>query len=98
MRALLVRAARSAPTGAASKVTRRLAGDDPQVNEEWNCDKGRWAFHYAEQADRLLTPLVRDDDGELVEASWPEALERAAQRAARGASTAAASACCPAAG
>jgi NADH-quinone oxidoreductase subunit G len=26
------------------KVMRRLAGDDPQVNEEWNCDKGRWAF------------------------------------------------------
>ena len=26
---------------------RRLAGDDPQVNEEWNCDKGRWAFSYA---------------------------------------------------
>src|SRR5450432_2785286 len=22
-------------------VTRRLAGQDPQVNEEWNCDKGR---------------------------------------------------------
>ena len=29
------------------KVTRRLAGDDPEVNEEWNCDKGRWAFKYA---------------------------------------------------
>ena len=26
------------------KVLRRLAGDDPEVNEEWNCDKGRWAF------------------------------------------------------
>src|SRR6201995_5463923 len=61
-----------------SKVTRRLSGDDPEVNEEWNCDKGRWAFHAAEQADRLLTPLVRNHDGALVEASWPEALERAA--------------------
>ena len=60
------------------KVTRRLAGDDPDVNEEWNCDKGRWAFHYATQPDRLLTPLVRDESGALVEASWPEALERAA--------------------
>ena len=29
------------------KVLRRLAGDDPEVNEEWNCDKGRWAFNYA---------------------------------------------------
>ncbi len=61
-----------------SKVTRRMAGEDPDVNEEWNCDKGRWAFHYATQADRLLTPMVRDQSGELVEASWPEALERAA--------------------
>src|ERR1700749_1311499 len=48
-----------------SKVTRRLAGDDPQVNEEWNCDKGRWAFGYATQPDRLAGPLVRDDDGVL---------------------------------
>jgi NADH-quinone oxidoreductase subunit G len=62
-----------------SKVTRRLAGNDPQVNEEWNCDKGRWAFNYAQQPDRVLTPLVRDANGALVEASWPEAFERAAQ-------------------
>jgi NADH-quinone oxidoreductase subunit G len=60
------------------KVTRRLAGEDHEVNEEWNCDKGRWAFHYATQADRILSPLVRNADGALVEASWPEALERAA--------------------
>ena len=46
-------------------VTRRLAGNDPQVNEEWNCDKGRWAFTYATQPDRLVTPLVRDEDGVL---------------------------------
>src|SRR3954467_6906471 len=25
------------------KVQRRLAGEDPAVNEEWNCDKGRFA-------------------------------------------------------
>ncbi len=62
-----------------SKVTRRLAGSDPQVNEEWNCDKGRWAFHNGEQADRLVTPLVRNADNQLVAASWPEALERAAR-------------------
>src|SRR5436309_315460 len=60
------------------KVLRRLAGADPDVNEEWNCDKGRWAFQYATAKDRLTTPLVRDDDGYLVEASWSEALGRAA--------------------
>ena len=61
------------------KVLRRLAGDDPEVNEEWNCDKGRWAFTYATQPDRIESPLVRDyETGRLRPASWTEALERAA--------------------
>ena len=60
------------------KVLRRLAGADDAVNEEWNCDKGRWAFQYATAKDRITTPLIRDADGYLVEASWSEALERAA--------------------
>ncbi|GGK99571.1 NADH-quinone oxidoreductase subunit G [Sphaerisporangium melleum] len=65
------------------RVTRRLAVDDPQVNEEWNCDKGRWAFSYATQPDRLQTPLVRDAEGYLRPASWPEALTAAAEGLAR---------------
>ncbi len=60
-------------------VVRRMAGDDPAVNEEWNCDKGRWAFHYADVGDRVTVPLVRDEAGALVEASWPEALDIAAR-------------------
>ncbi len=60
------------------RVMRRLAGDDPAVNEEWNCDKGRWAFTYATEPDRLTAPLVRDDHGVLVPASWPHALAVAA--------------------
>ena len=69
------------------RVTRRLAGEDPAVNEEWNCDKGRWAFTYATEPDRLTSPLVRDEDGVLVPASWPHALAVAAAglEAARGA-------------
>ncbi|WP_344487491.1 NADH-quinone oxidoreductase subunit G [Nonomuraea monospora] len=65
------------------RVTRRLAGNDPQVNEEWNCDKGRWAFTYAQQPDRLKQPLVRNEEGVLVPASWPEALTVAAEGLAR---------------
>src|SRR5690606_5624563 len=62
------------------KVLRRLAGDDPAVNEEWNCDKGRWGFPYETAADRITTPLVRDaQTGELRPASWPEALAVAAE-------------------
>lgn len=55
-------------------VLRRLAGDDPEVNEEWNCDKGRWAFTYATQGDRITTPLIREADGTQRPASWPEAV------------------------
>jgi NADH-quinone oxidoreductase subunit G len=67
-------------------VTRRLAGSAPEVNEEWNCDKGRWAFTYATLPDRLVSPLVRDADGVLQPASWSEALDAAARglAAARG--------------
>ena len=61
------------------KTLRRLAGDDASVNEEWNCDKGRWAFKYVTAVDRLSTPLVRNASGELVVASWPEALAAAAK-------------------
>ncbi|MEU3482375.1 NADH-quinone oxidoreductase subunit G [Streptomyces sp. NPDC033754] len=67
------------------KVMRKLAAEDPEVNEEWICDKGRFGFRYAQQRDRLTTPLVRNDEtGELEAASWPEALEAAARGLVRG--------------
>ena len=69
-----------------SVVMRRLAGEDPEVNEDWNCDKGRFAFPYL-TTERLATPLVRDEDtSELRVASWPEAITVAAELigAARG--------------
>ena len=70
-------------------VLRRMAANDPAVNEEWNCDKGRWGFTYATGTDRITEPLVRDEDGNLQVASWPEALDAAAAgllaaRAAKG--------------
>jgi NADH-quinone oxidoreductase subunit G len=58
-------------------VMRRMASYDPSVNEEWNCDKGRWAFTYPLVGDRLQFPMVRED-GVLRVASWPEALAAAA--------------------
>ncbi len=61
------------------KVMRRLAGDDPEVNEEWITDKDRFAFTSAAQGDRLATPLVRNDNGELEPTSWPAALAIAAR-------------------
>ena len=62
-------------------VLRRLAAADAEVNEEWNCDKGRWAFTYAH--DRITSPMVRDASGHLVATSWPDALDVAARGLAR---------------
>ena len=60
------------------KTLRRLGGDDSEVNQEWNCDKGRWAFKYITSRERVKSPMVRGADGELHEASWPEAIAAAA--------------------
>jgi NADH-quinone oxidoreductase subunit G len=59
-------------------VMRRLAGDDPDVNEEWITDKDRFAHRYGDLEDRLTRPLVRDGDV-LRPASWPEAIDAAVQ-------------------
>ncbi|EHR48869.1 NADH-quinone oxidoreductase, chain G [Saccharomonospora marina XMU15] len=62
------------------KVMRRLAGEDRQVNEEWICDKGRFAFRYTTAENRIRRPLVRDPEtGELQETSWTHALRVAAE-------------------
>src|SRR6187397_2871003 len=65
-------------------VLRRLAGDDPDVNEEWITDKDRFAHRYGDGDDRLTRPLVRDPStgsGQAVlrPASWPEAIDVAVQ-------------------
>jgi len=60
------------------KTLRRLAGEDADVNEEWNCDKGRWAFKYEVAKNRITVPMIRDANGQLQEVSWPEALAAAA--------------------
>ena len=58
------------------KILRRLADNDPVVNEDWITDKDRFAFTWQNADDRLTRPLVRRD-GELVEASWPDAIAAA---------------------
>jgi NADH-quinone oxidoreductase subunit G len=64
-------------------VLRRMALEDPAVNEEWNCDKGRWAFTYATMPDRLRDPVVRGADGAYAVTSWREAYVAAADGLAR---------------
>jgi len=60
----------------------RLVGIQPAMDGPANqgalCIKGQFAFDFVQHSDRLATPLVRSGDGQLVEATWDEALDRAA--------------------
>ena len=57
------------------EVVRRMAGNDPEVNEEWITDKDRFAFEWDKES-RLTMPMVREGDT-LVPTSWSDALDRA---------------------
>jgi NADH-quinone oxidoreductase subunit G len=68
---------RTVVQSSAGRITRLIGVDSDPVNWGWLCDKGRFAYPSATDADRLLVPLVREGD-ELVEATWGQALTRAA--------------------
>ncbi|MBI3738101.1 MAG: (2Fe-2S)-binding protein [Chloroflexi bacterium] len=57
-------------------VKRVMPRQNEEVNETWICDKGRFAYHYAESQARLNKPLVRKD-GKLAKASWEAATKSA---------------------
>jgi NADH-quinone oxidoreductase subunit G len=61
------------------EVVRVLARDNAEVNDLWNCDKGRYGWAYTAHPDRVTAPLVRKAD-EFVETSWAEAIAFAAER------------------
>ncbi|HEX2992744.1 MAG TPA: NADH-quinone oxidoreductase subunit NuoG [Anaerolineales bacterium] len=54
-------------------VQRVMPRQNEEVNEIWICDKGRFAYHYAESKKRLSHPRVNK-----ARASWDEALKLAA--------------------
>ncbi len=70
---------REAKSGGNVVVKRVMPRQNELVNEIWLCDKGRLGYHYSESPERLEQPLVRKN-GELVPASWDEALDLVAGR------------------
>jgi NADH-quinone oxidoreductase subunit G len=63
-------------------VVRHLARDNPEVNDLWTCDKGRFAFQFPDSADRLTTPLLREPG--LTPVSFDEAFAEIARVATPG--------------
>jgi NADH-quinone oxidoreductase subunit G len=63
------------------RVLRVLARDNPEVDDGWLCDRGRFAYPRLGE-ERIGEPLIRDG-GELRPVSWERALEEAATRLKR---------------
>jgi NADH-quinone oxidoreductase subunit G len=63
---------REAKSGGRFVVKRVLPRQNEAVNELWICDKGRFGYHFAEDPQRITTPLERKN-GKLVPVSWDEA-------------------------
>ncbi len=51
---------------------------DGPSNEGALCVKGQFAFDFVHHPDRLKTPFIRDDHGQLVPTTWDVALDKAA--------------------
>lgn len=71
---------REAVSGGEWVVKRVMPRQNEYVNEIWICDKGRFGIPFAKRNEKRLTePLVRRD-GELLPATWEEALEVVSER------------------
>ena len=68
-----------AANGGRGKVVKITSPPPGTTTNDGNlCVKGRFAYEFVEHADRLTVPLVREG-GKLVEATWEDALDRAAK-------------------
>jgi NADH-quinone oxidoreductase subunit G len=65
---------REARSGGKVAIKRVMPRQNETVNEIWMCDKGRFAYHFTEDGNRLAKPLVRKN-GKLETASWSESLQ-----------------------
>jgi NADH-quinone oxidoreductase chain G len=65
-----------------NQVRRHVGRENMAVNDEWICDKGRFAAGVSRHPDRLTQPLMRVD-GKLQPASWQEAVQRIASELKR---------------
>lgn len=54
--------------------------DKSGLNGEFLCVKGRYAFDFANNSERLTQPLVRQSDGKFAPVSWEDAIRVVAQK------------------
>ena len=67
-------------TSDGSEIVRGDNRDKSGINGDFLCNKGRYAFDFANHADRITQPLVRQPSGELKPVSWEVALDHVGKK------------------
>jgi NADH-quinone oxidoreductase subunit G len=62
-------------TSDGSEIVRGDNRDRSGINDDFLCNKGRYAFDFANHDDRITQPLVRQANGKLEPSSWEAAFE-----------------------
>src|SRR5512146_2027989 len=79
---LTINTRREAASGGDIVIKRIMPRQNEEVNEIWICDKGRFAYHYADHANRLNRPQVRKES-KLARTSWDTATQQAGEALAK---------------
>jgi len=69
---------RGALESTSNRLVRLLGVDLDAVNQGWLCDRGRYAYEWVHSDARVTTPRLALEGG-LAEATWPQALDAAAE-------------------
>ncbi len=64
-------------TSDGAEIVRGDNRDKSGINGDFLCNKGRYAFDFANNKDRITQPLVRQPNGDLKPVSWEEAFTHA---------------------
>src|SRR6202048_940791 len=67
-------------TSDGSEIVRGDNRDKSGINCDFLCNKGRYAFDFANHEDRITQPLVRQPNGELKPVSWEVALDHVGRK------------------
>ena len=67
-------------TSDGSEIVRGDNRDKSGINNDFLCNKGRYAFDFANHTDRITQPLVRQPNGELKPVSWEVALDHVGKK------------------
>jgi NADH-quinone oxidoreductase subunit G len=67
-------------TSDGSEIVRGDNRDKSGINGDFLCNKGRYAFDFANSSERITTPLIRQANGEFKAVSWEEALAHVGKR------------------